>query len=381
MIMSFALLGRRKSMRLTQFLLFFTFFATHGAVNAAVVTGLYEVRMPVVGKSSAERQDSLRKAFEELLVRITGQSNIAQQPEGVALLDKTAQFIRQYRYELQNQPKYGRPSIAIGAAPEILPSTKNEQTLWVQFDEVAVRDAITQAKLPLWGATRPSTLLWVAVQDFDQRFLVDANQLSDAADAIKLAARQRGLPVVLPTGDSQDQSRINITDIWGDFADQVLDASLRYGTEAILTGRVGVDPFGTWQSRWTLYHDGTTASWNSEQRDLNASIRDGLGGAADRLAMKYASRRTVGHIAEYFMEIQNNGRVEDYVRATAYLRSVAAINKYQLVQVAENYVLYRVLLNGDRDNLEQAIGLGQTLLPARVPFLTGENILTYQLAP
>ena len=69
--------------------------------QAEQLKGLYQVREPVSGEQSEERAAALQRAFDTLLLRLTGDAQ-ASKREAVAELRKDPQqLISQYGYEGQ----------------------------------------------------------------------------------------------------------------------------------------------------------------------------------------------------------------------------------------------------------------------------------------
>lgn len=343
---------------------------------AVTVDNLFEVRLLVEDQGSRKRQDAIKDAFHVLLVRVTGNRNINTLPEGEKLISNANQYIRQFRYEKAPPPK-----VMPGAQGDFAPAAPQQQ-LVVLFDEEAVKSAIWANKLPVWGKTRPATVVWLAVQDTERRYLLDANEPNAIVDELQDAARVRGLPIMFPLMDLEDQININVSDVWGDFPDPIMAASLRYQTEAILAGRLFVDAFDQWQARWTLYHAGNTLSWRSSGAQVKEVIDAGIAGAADDLALRYASISDGEDSNVLRLQIAEVNNLKDYVRTTNYLASLSQVGDLQIEKVSPADVTYKMSLRGSRESLEKAIGLGQTLaLNRNVLATAGPNMLHYRLVP
>src|SRR5690606_41001353 len=111
-------------------------------------------------------------------------------------------------------------------------------TLWAQFDGVSLSRALRQAGLPDWGTERPDVLVWLAVDDGGDRYLVSESGGQHIAPLVRQAARRRGLPVTLPLLDVEDQRALLFSDVWGGFFGRVETASQRYQPQVILTGKL-----------------------------------------------------------------------------------------------------------------------------------------------
>ena len=84
-----------------------TLLAASGAVRAVEVTGLYEAEVPVSGQSTAERVAASRTALEEVLVKVSGNADVAQLPQLEPLLSQAEQWVQRYQYRAVPAPAVG----------------------------------------------------------------------------------------------------------------------------------------------------------------------------------------------------------------------------------------------------------------------------------
>lgn len=344
--------------------------------SAVTVEDLYQVKLPVNSQDGSERKQAIEQAFSVLLVRVTGNRNIDTLPEGQKLIASANQYVRQFRYEKAPPVKKDPSSIAgFGAQPT------PGQLLVVLFDEEVVKQALWRNRLPVWGKVRPATLVWMAVQDEERRYLLDANEAGDVVEQLRKIAERRGLPLVFPLLDLEDQININVNDVWGDFADPILAASMRYQTEAVLAGRLFIDSSGQWNARWTLYHANNTLSWRSDGQSMLDVLLPGIGGVAEDLAVRYAS---ISSGDDNIMQINVSGikSLQDYVRVNQYLESLSQISHARIIRLSLTDAIFRVELRGNKGSLEKAIALGQTFTLNREALAeVSTNTLYYHLAP
>ena len=161
---------------------------------------LFEADVPVAGQQPDLRTAYMKTALQEVLVRVTGQPDVLNRDSVRSMLDSPERFVQQYRY-------YTLPE-----------STPPRLMLRVSFDGGSIQQALRQQGVAYWGKTeRPEILLWLAVEDRGTRYIVSAQDNSDAARELQEAARQRGIPLLLPLMDLEDQSQVRFTDVWGGF--------------------------------------------------------------------------------------------------------------------------------------------------------------------
>ncbi len=345
------------------------------SAQAVEVDGLYEAAVPVTGQGERERRSALRQAFARVLVRVSGDPGAPASDALQEALAKPMAYVQQYRYRPLPSPAASRSRSSTGSeigneAEEEAPAFRQE--LWVSFDPRAVNTLLTEAGLPVWGRARPATLLWLAVNDWGQRFLVGGDVARHLQAQLNVAARRRGLPLFFPLLDLQDQAALQFSDVWGNFQDTLLAASRRYQSAAVLTGRLYHRQDGTWEGRWTLYLDDRPAFWNTAGTDLEAVLNTGVDGAADRLARRYAQHLDPAAGRRITIEVRDVRSLEDYARTTAYLQSLDPVNRLRVVAVTQDKVAFEAAVTGNRENLAQAIAFGGTLAPAEAsaPALT-----------
>ncbi len=316
----------------------------------------------VLGQGDGSRRQALRRAFAEVLVRVTGKRDAAALAPLKAALKRPMGYVQQFRYRPLGEAVAGS-SQAPGDDAEALP----EQELWVSFDPQSINRLLAEAGLPVWGRARPATLLWLAVEDEGRRFLLGAGQGQALQAQLRRDARRRGLPLFFPLLDLQDQAALGFSDVWGDFQDAILAASRRYQSAAVLVGRLYHRAGAPWEGRWTLYLEGRRTFWRSSADDAAAVLAAGVEGAADRLALRYAQRLDMSGGTGVTIAVHDVRTLEDYARAMAYLESLDPVTRLRVLTVAGETVVFEATVNGSRDGLAQTIGFGGTLAPPREP--------------
>lgn len=340
--------------------------------RAAEVEGLYEAQVPVTGQREAERQDAVRAAFQQMLVKVTGDRSVATQQRLQALVQSPLRYVQQYLYR-PLPPGFVPPPPAAGVAHPT-------QMLWVRFDTQAVDQLLRQANEPVWGRSRPTTLVWLAVEAMDGRYVVGGETRFELRGELDAQAQARGIPVQLPYYDLQDQQRIGYADVWGGLEQEVRGASARYEPSAILLGRVKQEASDRWSGRWSLYLGDGVEHWQAGGQQRAEVLAAGVDGAADRLAARFARALSADAALPVDLLVVGVERVEDYGRAMKYLQSIDSVGDLAVTRVDAAGVHFRLLLRGDRDGLVQTIGFGRVLAPAAAP-AGAESELAYRLLP
>ena len=311
----------------------------------AADTALFESEVIVTDQTPAVRSAALRNALGAVLVRVTGQAGVTATESARALLASPEQLVQQYRYFTES-----------GQDPPLL-------KLWVRFDGDAIREALQQQGVAYWGGERPDTLVWLAVEDRDNRYIVAADDAGEVRRLLDAAARSRGVSLLLPLMDLEDQAQVRFADLWGGSFNAVDGASRRYKPPAVLIGRVQRMASGGWAARWQLTMGGNNRGWSDSHPQLAALLQQGLDDLADvQVALLSASN----HAAASELEINVAGitTLADYARAGNYLAALSTVRDLQIQEVTPTRVQYRLRLSGNLQDLLRTVAIGSVLEPA-----------------
>lgn len=349
------------------------FLAPLGQAQAVELDGLYQAEVAVKDQSREGRFAVYSEALSQVVIKLTGDRTVPQLPQLTDFMNNAVRMVQQFAYrELPD---------------DTLLEEEFRHLLVVNFDRAGVRQALVEAGVPIWARTRPEVLLWLAVEDRGSRYLLAANQSAEIQGHLEKAAHRRGLPMMLPLLDLEDQMSLSYADVWGDFQNDLLRASERYGAEAILVGRMYRTFDGRWQARWSLYTHTDLKSpvqrWQIEANDQPAALATGIEGAADRIAQRYAQVYSIGGGDSVAVAVTAINSVEAYARATAYLESLDMVSGVQATTVFNEEVLFTLDIRGDLEGLVQAIALGNTLdrVNYAVDELAAHQAYVYQLVP
>lgn len=324
--------------------------------GAAGVADLYSARVPVAGTDQAAQDDAFGRALAEVLVKVTGRRDVAGSAGARALLARPAALVRQF------QPVPGG-------------------LLRVTFDPAVLRSRLDAAGLPVWGDDRPLLLLLVPVGGpGGDRYLAEPEPGGESAAASPVSqgpvpvaedpalvlrsalladAAARGLPVVLPPADAT-------VPVAGAAGAAALRA--RTGAAGVLAGEP-VSSGGAALRRWTLQVGDERAEWQGDGAD-------GINGAADRLATRYATAASSRRPMQ--LRVSGVAGFADYARVQAYLRGLALVEEAAVVRVAGDTVTYQLAVRGDPAQVRDAFALRGILVPADAG---GGADLAYRLVP
>lgn len=341
-----------------------------GLVRAEDVPALYEARVPVESQDREERDAAIQAAFREVLVRVSGRHLVLTVTSIEQALEQANRYVQQQGYQKADKAVRGKAQLL----------------LWVRFDKQAVDRLLHDNRLPVWGRTRPATLIWLAVDDRRKRVLLSNDMDNQLRQYLDDYARQRGIPVRLPLMDLADRSAVGVSDVWGNFEDNLLQASERYQPEAILVGRVARTTAGTWSARWSLYQDGRRQDWTASAEALHEVIRPGIDQVADTLAERFARLDEAGGGDMLLVKVKDIRDLGAYDRVVSYLDSLSAVSRVQTHSIQADSVVFILSSRSGRDAINRAISLGHTLAAEAVTPVAGQAgtltlDLQYRLLP
>ncbi|MFC4258755.1 DUF2066 domain-containing protein [Marinobacter lacisalsi] len=306
--------------------------------QAVVVDDLYQASVPVSGQDEAQLAEGYQAGLERVLVRVSGDRDVVSR-EGVGAHLENAQ--------------------ALLASSQVEPGRVGDDRLRMTFSPGAVNQVLADAGAPVWGANRPLTLAWIAVQDGgDRGLLVETGESSEQgwSALVRNHARDRGLPLVLPPAD-RAADRTLLSDVWGQFMYQVSRASSGIDHDLLAVVRVSRRN-GSWQANWLYKGRGIEQS-----RSVSADSPEALAGAlvdawTEELASRYAVTGGAINTGPYVRLVVEGVRSpSDYAAVKRALSQLNPVKSVGAMSVSRERLVFRVEHSGEVAQLRQNISL------------------------
>ena len=332
-------------------LLFAFLLALFCSVNtyALTVEGLYEAEVPIPDQSIQYRKGGIAAALRSVMVKLTGDRNVFGRSAAVDMIKEAERYVQQYEYR----------SKQVRSRDQL--TSEKQLHLWVNFNAKALNDSLRNYAIPVWGQERPSTLVWLASQKDQRRKLITQEDESGYTEILNQRTAQRGIPIVYPLLDLEDTLVLKASDIWGGFSGPVMQASERYGTDAILTGSIEPILDGLWEGRWTVMLNGQTMSWTS-RGDIPVIVLDeGIDGLADILAQHFAPAGGSTNAAAIEIMVEGISDYEQYAKVSDYLASLNSVTDVRVKTAEENRVTFEIIARSGELAVAQSIKLGKVL--------------------
>ena len=311
-------------------------------VNAADSSYLYTARVPMEPNNPQSRERAYEVALSQVLLRITGQQNALPPEQIKEWFPNPARYVMQYR-------------------------PGEDDTLWVTLDGATLERVLRDAGYTVWGADRPLTLVWLAVDwgegereivaaDDPDRNLAEARSIDRnrlLRERIQDVALERGLPIAFPLLDAEELELVSFSDIWGGFNDAVLEASRRYGANSVLVGRLRADTVE--RNRWSYFIGGERREWTGEPEEAINML-------ADTLAEQFAVSGDAP-LESISLTISGINSVEAYGQVHSFMQNLQGIEHLAIDSVSGDRIQYQVEAHGGRERLQRSLGFSRMLEP------------------
>ncbi len=304
---------------------------------------LYEGEAPVSSLEDAERMAALPAAMAHMLIRLTGDPDIALVPSARALMNDAPQLMQRFRYRQQTVVRDG------------LPQTRTH--LVARFDAAQVDAALSRANVAVWVAPRPQPLIWLVIDDGSGARLLGAAHAAVVAGLNQQAA-QRGLDLRFPGADVAESDLVG--SIMAGRVDPLHEASERYSASALLIGRLLREGSG-WRVHWTAAEDGEVLDSRSAAGAHSGEL---LTLGADMLANALASRHRMdsgGEAQQLRVHLAGLAPPNDYARVFVYLQRLPGVQSVRPVQATGDVLQLDMVIAGGLAQLERLVERGAVL--------------------
>lgn len=330
---------------------------------AAEVTGLYEGTITVNSRDDErERIRAFSTAMQEMLIRLTGRDDVLAVPELRAALNAPQSYVETWVYQSVAAAEPGQPE---------------QLEIDISFYEAEVQRLLDTARVPIWPASRPETLLWVVIQDTEgQRYLADANTEQGALilEQLQAAAKRRAMPLLNPLLDFDDRRALRPDQVWNFDQAAILGASSRYKYESVLALRVLLTPSGTVLGKSMHLFRQHVVEIEALDSTLDEFLQASIAMTARELAGNYAvllSRNDTGSTV-INMRVEGIAQLDDYAGLLKYLEGLAVVQSVQVTQVEPGSVQLQLSTSGQVRQLVDSMAIDRKLLALAQPTQAGQ---------
>ena len=323
------------------------------AGEALVVDGLYNYRVPVTDESEAERERAFQVAFSGVVLKVTGHGRWLSHPAVISARLRAGDFVEAFAYGSET------------ADPAPDPALEERRYLEVDFAQQPLNEMLRDAAIPLWGSNRPSVLVWIVLQDpgGDRRPLSPDSD-PETVELIQRLAAERGLPVIFPLLDFEDRRSLPVDVLWSLDEGAVRAASLRYGADSVLAGRILQTASGELAGLWQFIFQDEAEIFDGLDTELAAYLRVPLGRITDSLADYFAVVRQDAAADSVRLHVDGVRDLATYTALLAYLQGLEPVGSVTIAALNGYRLELELGLEGDVQRLTELIALDRDLLPA-----------------
>jgi len=316
--------------------------------SAVVVKNLYAVEFPVPDQNRQVRSAVFKKGLEEVLIRVSGSRSILQN----VTPGNAASYVQQFSYIEDTEDEKTASK-----------SASDWYTLKIQYNAGKIISLLRENGQSVWGEHRSEAVIWLAVRDGSNRYVLKDSDSSLLRNSAELSASRRGLPLIWPIYDRKDQQRLSFADVWAAFGEQVKVASKRYTKGPAIAGRLSWTG-NEWKGDWSLFVESSAYSWSLNGSDYNSVIAEGIDLSADMIGKHNAVMdRTDITEPDLLVEINNVDSLQSYRKIQIFLEDLNAVRQTRVARLDKGQVVFRIDLRGSIDDFIRLVSTDKSLEP------------------
>jgi hypothetical protein len=340
-------------------------FFSFNSLHAAEVLDLYQSQTAVETREEAERIQKAPQLLRDVMVKVVGNRAMVERADLSSVMTNANDYVQQFTYEITNK------DTADLTEPEAL-------AVVLTFHEDSVNQVLRNIGLPVWGKTRPDVLVWIGIEQAGQAGILGTESAPvDITEALDNAAKQRGLPLLMPLMDLQDQMGLNYNDIASHNQARVSEASSRYNAPIVLTASVQADTADV-SIKWQASGDGFADQWLSSG-PLELALIDGLGHLADKVSLNYSQDIDRNRPNTLRLAISNVMQFEDYRRLTTYLNKLDLVSSARVIELGGDHVTLELSYFGSDQVLLRTFNVDNVITEEEG--ISGADAVSFRLLP
>jgi len=313
----------------------------HVNISLAAPIDLYTGEAVVETKQPSERKAALPRALQQVLTKLTGLSDFDDYPQVRPALGSAASIVVSFHY------RSVETSLEDG-------SESSELRLVASFPESEVDQLLKRLQLPLWPQERPTTEVWVIVDDGTGRKIMP-EEYEYVREPMNEVATTRGLPLAWPVPDEEGMYLVDVQLLWGGYTDE-----LTGGNGAVLIAAARREG-ANWSVRLNLDYGGQNWAWRHSDVDLQRVLGDSMQEAVDLVVA--ANTIVASDQGQWLQEltVSGVGGARDYRECLDYLQKLSVVERVSVKSASRGLVEFSLELNAAPMYLKEALASGRML--------------------
>lgn len=336
-----------------------------GSISAVADNRLYSGTVVVKDQSNTSRSMAAKTAMKEVLVRVSGDRAVLRYKKIQQALIKTQRYTRKFRYVREG----------------------DELFMNIEFEPTLINQLIESANFNVWSGRRPTTLFWLAEQTDDNKKRLFADSIDSLEmQTIERVAAERGLQILFPLMDFEEQQSVSVFDVWGRFDSVLMTASERYMSGQVVSARLFPLEIGNtmkWRVEWRLLHKNPAESGSHDASSKADALVHLMHQVADSTMMQFvnSSNNASDIEAEYEMVVDGLSTMEDYVEVVKLLSNIKEIQGSYVTAMDSGRVTFSISFTVSSSELMQELEMDGRLLKQRDEFGIALDSLSFDWRP
>lgn len=350
------------------------------------VSGLYSQRVAVANESDAERSRAIREALRAVVLKVTGDPRWVEHPSTVRAVENAQSYVEAISYSSEMVPVPAQPAVmdseptspdsgqpagdnpaaqnAPVATPQATPQTREQRYINVDFARTLIDEMLAEADIPVWDSNRPSVLVWMVLQDASgERHMLTSDSNPEIVNLIQDFARVRGVPIIFPVLDFEDRRNLNEDQVWALDETSIRNASVRYGADSILSGRLYFTPSNELVGLWQFLFQDQAEVFDGFAMELQDYLYAPLDRITSQLAGYFAI--TPEDAPRHTVRVRVDGidDLQAYSALLSYLGNLGVVEGVTTTALQAERIELTLNLLGNSQQLDELIALDRDLLP------------------
>jgi hypothetical protein len=351
---------------------------------AVTVTDLYRVSVAVENQGDESRKLGIQWAFQQLLIKVSGSQDVLNNPTLIEASQNAERYVQGFSYQQDGF----------------------DEQIYLQawFSKALVVPLIKRAQAPIWGENRPLLLNWLAIEPTDnmvighfdvarlirlaqgnddgsinpddapndvlaesapivrgERLLV-SNQHMQLHKRFSRAFSERGLPILWPVDDLEDQANLPLNQLWWLSERAIELASQRYQTDAVLAGKLNQSANGVWQYEGILQHGLVKKNIITESDTPMGALTLASGEVGQYFSGQFAIKSDpMNGRSGIRVLVKKVSSFTNYSKVLAYFKNITGVRTVEVAQVDRNNLELYLSLEGSWDKVQRIISLDNKL--------------------
>jgi hypothetical protein len=338
--------------------LLFTLIVFNQTAIALSLDEICSADVPVADNSNKTLQKGLSQALNQVLVKVSGNTSVMTLPAINNALPKINNYVQSYSYSAQTDNQ-----------------GKQTLSLHVVFDDKAIRHILQNAGQAIWGDNRPLTLVWLAMPQGSQTTVLASDGNDALTTVVKQTAMMRGIPIIFPAMDLEDQADVAQTTSTLPTKEQLQQIAKKYGVTSLLAGTIvsvnsNHDTGDQAEGEWRLVLNGAPYEWQTTGADVSQVVINGIDRAADMMVNQLATIGGKNLQNTITMQINDVQNLNDYVHVVAELKKLTPVADVAVSDMSNNTLLLKVKTIGSVDELVSALKTSASFTAGTAPTTT-----------